>query len=254
MIIPEEAEALIPIMRDRTLPIESHLLSYAAPITRKMLHFNELNYYSIPPLPRDWKAPNWLRVELGIYAGRLYFEWREYESMCKLLGIDEGASTGQDVEFEALMTMDGNTDDDSMDPSQSASQKQDERRLAERPLTFIQEWLAIRRRGQDFVHSPMGFVSQGKSLQKEHLFFQEAIQEAQDHHAFAPVIHQALDSRDDDDDDDDYHRVDDMGANEGAGGDVRDDRHDRFVYDDSELDEADERCGFGASTSESETG
>jgi hypothetical protein len=39
------------------------------------------------------------------------------------------------------------------------------------PLTCMQEWLSIRRHGQDFVQTPMGFLTQGKTLQKEHAFF-----------------------------------------------------------------------------------
>src|SRR3954471_2268109 len=40
-----------------------------------------------------------------------------------------------------------------------------------KPLTFLQEWLAVRRKGQDFVHTPMGQVCQGKPLLENHPFF-----------------------------------------------------------------------------------
>jgi hypothetical protein len=41
-----------------------------------------------------------------------------------------------------------------------------------KPLTFLQEWLALRRKGQDFSHSPMGFICQGQRLLENHPFFQ----------------------------------------------------------------------------------
>jgi len=40
-----------------------------------------------------------------------------------------------------------------------------------KPLTFLQEWLAVRRKGQDFVNTPMGYVCQGRALKASHPFF-----------------------------------------------------------------------------------
>ncbi len=77
VIIPEEAERVIPIVGRAGSRSPTHLVVYAAPITRKMQQFNELQYFSVPPLPRTWSAPGWLKVELGIFAGRLYFGWDE---------------------------------------------------------------------------------------------------------------------------------------------------------------------------------
>jgi hypothetical protein len=44
-----------------------------------------------------------------------------------------------------------------------------------KPLTFLQEWLALRRKGQDFTHTPMGYVCQGRSLIENHHFFRRAM-------------------------------------------------------------------------------
>jgi hypothetical protein len=35
----------------------------------------------------------------------------------------------------------------------------------------VHEWIALRRKGQDFEHTPMGFVTTGKLLTKNHPFF-----------------------------------------------------------------------------------
>jgi hypothetical protein len=73
VVIPEEAELIIPLIHSNKLSY-THLLTYSAPVTRKMLHFNSLDYYAIPSLPKGWKAPGWLMIELGIFAGRLCFQ------------------------------------------------------------------------------------------------------------------------------------------------------------------------------------
>ncbi|KAM0337653.1 hypothetical protein ACHAPQ_002878 [Fusarium lateritium] len=229
VIMPEEAEALIPIMRDPNSILPTHLLVYSAPITRKMLQFNDLTFHSIPPLPSDWKAPCWLQNELGIYAGRLYFEWSEYEDMCALMGIQEGAVGDDEMVMGEIK--DGPMDDEPIAKVKPESHKQlqDESKLAQNPLTFLQEWLAVRRRGQDFAHSPMGFVSQGKRLQGDHIFFKQA-EHAIGSGDLAPLPLAAA-SVEKNDRDDGYYGVDDMGANEAGDSDASDDD---IEYDESE--------------------
>uniref|UniRef100_A0A0D2XII0 ubiquitinyl hydrolase 1 n=1 Tax=Fusarium oxysporum (strain Fo5176) TaxID=660025 RepID=A0A0D2XII0_FUSOF len=224
IIMPEEAEALIPIMRNSGVP--THLLVYSAPITRKMLRFNDLTFHSIPPLPNDWKAPKWFQVELGIYAGRLYFEWDEYDAMCSLLGIQNGELGNQAQDEEPTET------DTDVETEISKPQTNLEHKLAKSPLTFLQEWLAVRRRGQDFAHSPMGFVSHGKRLQEDHVFFKAADIEngLSQETVLAPI--RLSSSAENDGQDHGYYGVDDMGANEARDSDSSDD--DKIEYDESE--------------------
>ncbi|KAM0348261.1 hypothetical protein ACHAPU_004229 [Fusarium lateritium] len=229
VIMPEEAEALIPIMRDPNSKVLTHLLVYSAPITRKMLQFNDLTFHSIPTLPTVWKAPHWLQVELGIYAGRLYFEWSEYKDMCALMGIQNGVVEDEEVVTEAMM--DEVTEDESFPGTELVPHKQlqAERKLAQNPLTFLQEWLAVRRRGQDFAHSPMGFVSQGKRLWEDHNFFKQAEHSLGSAHlAPLPLATAATEQNDRDEG---YYGVDDMGANEAGDSDSSDDD---IEYEDSE--------------------
>ncbi|KAF2186028.1 hypothetical protein K469DRAFT_664515 [Zopfia rhizophila CBS 207.26] len=148
VIIPEEANLLIPILRQELA--DTHLILYSAPVTRRMLHFNSLDFYAIPPLPAGFKAPTWLTIELGILSGRLYFEWEEYGEMLRFLGINsDDRMSGLDDEIQSAKL----------------------ERFTKNPLTFLHEWLAVRRKGQDFEHTPMGFVTTGKILSAEHPFF-----------------------------------------------------------------------------------
>jgi len=152
IIIPEEADIVIPLLFNAKDPT-THLLTYAAPVTRKMLHFNKLKYYTMPVLPIGWTPPTWLTTGLGIFAGRLYFEYEEYSGLQEYLGFrEDGAVPSAD---EATMKA-------------SAQQAHS---FTAKPLTFLQEWLAVRRKNQDFTHTPMGHICQGNLLKASHPFF-----------------------------------------------------------------------------------
>lgn len=116
-----------------------HLLMYAPSLTWRMLHFNNLDFYALPTLPTKWVAPEWLKLQLGLFSGRLYFHADEYAHVCDMLNLLEGSN--------------GNLiwkDDDRSD--------QDSR------LSFVRDWLLLRRREQDFTHTPMGMLCQQRSL------------------------------------------------------------------------------------------
>ncbi|KAK1993934.1 hypothetical protein LX36DRAFT_728628 [Colletotrichum falcatum] len=223
IVVPEEAEALLPVMRDAGFTGATNLIVYSAPVTRKMLHFGDLKYYSIPALPAEWQAPAWLKIEMGVYAGRLYFEWSEYDELCDFLGIDQSLPLLEYLEEEG-------SESDSAENQHGSRAGPGAAGLTTRPLSFVQEWLASRRRGQDFLSTPMGFIAQGKMLQENHPFFRQATTVKRDV-LFAP-IHR---SSDDQANEDDYavvdYGVDDMGANEEADSDAHEDQ---IEYNDSE--------------------
>lgn len=171
MISPEEAEACIPLVRRKRCP-ELHLLLYAAPVTRRMLHFNSLNYCAVPALARDFKAPSWLKLELGIIAGRLYFEYEEYEAIKEFLGIAE----------DGQFNLEDDRNDDGLE-STSASQES-ERHIREktdqlarhnlftsRPISFMSQYLTALRKECDIAATPMAYVLSGKILTANHAFF-----------------------------------------------------------------------------------
>ncbi|RAK78064.1 uncharacterized protein BO72DRAFT_477000 [Aspergillus fijiensis CBS 313.89] len=146
VVTPEEAEDLIPILRTEAAP-SMHLMTYAAPVTRRMQHFSNLDYYTVPPLPVANYVPAFLAFEVGIFAGRLYFGPREYEEI-----LDRLALEWDDVAGSAVT------------PAEGSSLN----------MAFLQEWLALRRQGQDISHTPMGYVCQGRRLRSDHPFFVES--------------------------------------------------------------------------------
>ena len=79
--------------------------------------------------------------DLGIFAGRLYFDFDEqYGATCATMG---------------LSSLDKNAAAWTSEPFSMS------------PLLFMQEWLAIRRRGQDFSQTMMGQMCRGRKLERE---------------------------------------------------------------------------------------
>jgi len=144
ILVPEEAELVIPIIqvmvRDQGTRIAVHLVTYATPFTREMSHFNDLAFYTLPPLPAGHVVPEWLCVQLGIFAGKLYDGYEECMALKRWL--DEG-------------------------PEAPA--------FADDPSGFLLEWLALRRQGMDVSHTPVGYVCQGRTLGQDHHFFTERL-------------------------------------------------------------------------------
>ncbi|KAK3984329.1 hypothetical protein QBC44DRAFT_388524 [Cladorrhinum sp. PSN332] len=259
VLIPEEAEQIIRMMRAKQAHQQVHLITYASPVTRSMLMFNNLTFFGMPALPKDWAAPQWLKIELGLLAGRLYFEWDEYEALCKFLGFDQDAAMESmemeeedhidlGVEVNQHDQVDGPASDGSDQAKggdKSHKSKQGVTSFCPRPLVFVHEWLAVRRHGQDFIHTPMGFLTQGKPLHANHPFFgggggdgggsktEEFPTALQDRR---PAPYYSSSRRNDglpEEEEDIFDGVDDMGANVGnegfEGGDKKE-----VVYEESE--------------------
>ncbi|KAE8417938.1 hypothetical protein BDV36DRAFT_295703 [Aspergillus pseudocaelatus] len=153
VIIPEEAEDLIPIIR--TMQSSTvHLILYAAPFTKRMLHFDTFNYYAFPSLPKGWSPPPWLPFELGILAGRLYFKFSDYKFLLEQLRVE----TEKPIAHVDLVAA-------------SSAAAASDNFFARSQLNFLQDWLTLRRQGQDISHTPMGYVCQGTRLRSDHPFF-----------------------------------------------------------------------------------
>ncbi|KAK4693768.1 hypothetical protein P7C71_g3690, partial [Lecanoromycetidae sp. Uapishka_2] len=157
-----EADLILLLIRNKT-PASAHLLTYAAPVNRAMIVFDSLNFYSIPHLPDSWRAPTWLVRNIGIFAGRLYFD---YDSQCKavyeFLGLSPPALTATLV--AELTEMDLWRE---LPYEETTKEEQKPEAFSPNALVFMQEWLAIRRKGQDFSQTMMGEILRGRKLERE---------------------------------------------------------------------------------------
>jgi hypothetical protein len=148
VVIPEEVELLLPGLRKRTKNPAVYLISYAAPVKKSMLCFNNFRYYTLPRLPADLEFPNWFRLEIGILAGRLYVDSDEVDSVARY-----------------PRSVSRVTDNHSSDGELKAANGAPLVRVADDAAAFVLEWLALRRRVQDVVHTPMGKLCMGRPLQ-----------------------------------------------------------------------------------------
>ncbi|KAL8787328.1 MAG: hypothetical protein Q9195_007823 [Heterodermia aff. obscurata] len=145
-----EANALLPLLRDSLQPIV-HLLTYAAPVIKSMIIFDDLDFYAVPKLPDNWQAPRWLVRDLGIFAGRTYFDYdKQYFPVCEALGLPVPESRSKDLDREMPFP----SRDVLLEPFSPA------------PMLFMQEWIAVRQKGQDFSQTMMGDVCRGRRLDR----------------------------------------------------------------------------------------
>lgn len=170
LIVSEfEADAVLPLIRDQR-PASTYLITYAAPVTRAMLPFDTLRLYTVPRLPTDWRAPTWLVRDLGIFAGRLYFDFDDQShAVYQALGLPPPASKTEDLRVE-LTEMDLWHKLPFGDGQQVTTQEP----FSKNPLLFMQEWLAIRRKGQDFSQSMIGDLIRGRRLERGDLTEKDA--------------------------------------------------------------------------------
>src|SRR6266404_3807159 len=86
VISPYEANELLPVIR-KSEKVRLHI--YAARVTVSMRSFSDLGFYTIPKSPTmEWTAPGYLRTELDLFSGQLYFDSKEeYERLCVLLAL-----------------------------------------------------------------------------------------------------------------------------------------------------------------------
>jgi hypothetical protein len=148
IVISEEVELLIPVLRAARKP-KVHLITYAAPVTKNMLHFNGLSYYVLPRLPVGSTLPDWFSIELGIFTGRLYVNFAERAPLMKYLQLADKT----DAEAPQSNSEHGGS------------------LFTNNPVNFLLEWLTLCRKGQDILHTPMGYVCQGRPLHESHPFF-----------------------------------------------------------------------------------
>ena len=84
-----EANDLLPLLEEQCRPIV-YLIAYAAPVNKSMIAFDSLTFFSLPKLPNEWHAPKWLVRDIGIFAGRTYFDYdSQYSAICETLALSK---------------------------------------------------------------------------------------------------------------------------------------------------------------------
>ncbi|KAI9901102.1 hypothetical protein N3K66_002919 [Trichothecium roseum] len=193
VVIPEEAERLIPVLRNEESP-RVWLLSYAPAVTKAMQPLSSTPYCFVPPRNTHEPLPTWLSVELNVFAGGLHFRYEEYKPLLSWLGVDDnGSPEGSDAGEGGAAGI--------------SSAKVQCKLPAALPLKFLLEWLTYRRQTEEILYTPMGFVCQRKPLQPDHQFFVARAAAAAGNgvmNRLAPGRAQTSDGDEDDDEDSDW--------------------------------------------------
>ena len=171
-----EADAVLPLLRAQR-SVKTNLITYAAPATQDMIVFDALDFYSVPSLPESWRAPAWLVCDLGIFAGRLYFDFDEQSHILyNALSLPPPASpaTGPQTPFS-----ESEVQHELLSDEQTKVQQRRPMPFSPAPLLFMQEWLAIRRQGQDFSQTMMGELCRGRRLEAETVDKIEEVEESE---------------------------------------------------------------------------
>lgn len=156
IVIPEEAELLLPILRRIQTPT-TFLLPYTSPFTRSLLEVGTLAYYPVPTPKKELVIPSWLSIEIGIMAGRLYLPYDQFAQLRSCLKVGKRA--------EPLVTMDNaHRTRKHILPNFSI--------LSPQSLSkFLTEWILYRSRSSDITHTPMGYLIKNRGLPENHPFF-----------------------------------------------------------------------------------
>ncbi|QRV77955.1 hypothetical protein RhiJN_05970 [Ceratobasidium sp. AG-Ba] len=160
---PNEVNYLLPDIR-RSAFVRLHV--FAPRVTRAMLSFSDLRFYSVPsehslPLPSvDWI----LRVQIGIFSGQLYFDnYAQYRTACGFLGVFVAAE------------VDGETEDIHIQ-SDGFIPKEDRQKLLKyvpeysscdftsSPVGMLKDFVGYRRKGMEFLRTHMGQLLHGRQL------------------------------------------------------------------------------------------
>ena len=148
IISPHEAALLVPMLRQNKSP-QTYLAIYAASVARSMLPLRDLSFYTIPSLPEGWTASRDVILDIAIFAGCVYLSFDESEALSLCFN---GSSS---------------------EPDRVNRQPP----FGERSIAFMQEWLAVRRKGQEYTHTPLGYILQSRRLLRDHPFFKNPVEE-----------------------------------------------------------------------------
>ena len=122
-----------------------HMMTYAALVTKNMMHFNELLYYVISSLFIDYVILDWLSIELEIFVDRLYMNFAECTVLKKYLRLKDNFNL------------------------QNSSEHIDDI-LIKDSINFLLNWLTLRRKKYDIMHTLMNYVCQERLLYSNHFF------------------------------------------------------------------------------------
>ena len=127
LISQHEANTFLRAIQSPSSGVQLH--TYEPRVTKSMASVDHATSAALLPSVEEWQSlSSSLRRELNIFAGQVYFNtYKDYKALCKELG-----------------------------PRFSAN--------VDETLGFVRGWIAIRRKGQDFTRTHLGWVVDGRAI------------------------------------------------------------------------------------------
>lgn len=151
---PFEVNELLPsIMEHKKVTL--HI--YSPRLSLSLRTFENLDVYTIPPLPSSWTIPPTI-MQLNLFAGQLYLRsYDEYIRLCQFLGLCH-YPPNDDIKIAC---------DNFVPVSSRASFDPVMKEVCpfeQSPVEFLQKVFALRRKGQSFADTHMGRILNGELL------------------------------------------------------------------------------------------
>jgi hypothetical protein len=148
---PYEVNVLLPKIRTSS---NVHLHIYTPRVTQSMPSFDDLLFYSIPPLSPTWTSPQAaLRNQLNLFAGQLFLrDFATYSQVCAFLGLH---ATGYDAPDGVLA--DGFVPPHLRGPGSTS-------RFTNSPVPFMRLLMSSRRHGVNYDTTHLGKILHARPL------------------------------------------------------------------------------------------
>ncbi|KAH9056702.1 hypothetical protein EDB87DRAFT_1687037 [Lactarius vividus] len=154
VISPYEANELLPMIR-KSGKVRLHI--YAPRVTASMRSFSNLTFYTIPESPEKQRtAVAYLRTELDLFAGQLYFDSvQEYRRLCELLALHMVHPDAKHIEVDGFV------------PPAYRTRRGRKSPLTTSAIATFKKLTALRRKGMGFGGTDLGRVLDARPLSSE---------------------------------------------------------------------------------------
>ncbi|KAK7464063.1 hypothetical protein VKT23_006223 [Stygiomarasmius scandens] len=159
LISPEEANKYRAAISWGHCKIHLHL--YAPRVTQNQASFEDLRFYTIPPLKSDWIAPDpFMIMQLNLFSGQLYLrDWESYKELCLFLGLHLAGEKDLDsTEYES---------DGFIKPEHRSERMKQLCPFQTSPLPQLKKLFGARRKGSGYAFTHMGKILAGRSLERK---------------------------------------------------------------------------------------
>ncbi|KAF9235912.1 hypothetical protein BU15DRAFT_77519 [Melanogaster broomeanus] len=159
VVSPYEVDKLLPKIRSSKTV---HLHIYTPRVVKSMPPCDDLNLYSIPPVPALWTPPWPLVDQLNVFAGQLYLrDYRTYIQLCRFLCLyTRDLEADRDVEIQRA-------DDGFIKPENRPPRARYGGSFRQSQIASLKTLFGLRRKGMPYAPTHMGKILDAQQLTED---------------------------------------------------------------------------------------